>query len=226
MEFRGRYTLPARPDMVWAALHDPQVLAACIPGCEGVTQLSATEYRAQATLRIGPVKARFTGKVTWTDHAAPEGFTHAGTLLGEGQGGAAGFARGESQVRVAPGPDTETSVLTYEAKATVGGKLAQIGQRLIDAAAKAVADEFFAKFAALIRSGTTEAPVDAPPAPSPVPATRQGAAEGATGSPAARVQTTAQRRRGADDVGLQSQIWLVGLIGIVLILIFFFTLVL
>jgi carbon monoxide dehydrogenase subunit G len=226
MDFRGRYTLPARPDMVWAALHDPQVLAACIPGCEGVTKLSATEYRAQATLKIGPVKARFTGKVTWTDHAAPEGFTHAGTLLGEGQGGAAGFARGESEVRVAPGPDAETAVLTYEAKATVGGKLAQIGQRLIDAAAKSVADEFFAKFAALIRSGTAETPADAPPAPSPVPSTRQGTTEAGTTRHAARVQGTAQPRRRTDDVGLKSQIWLVGLVGIVLILIFFFTLVL
>src|SRR5688500_5232226 len=106
MEFRGRYSLPARPGAAWAALHDPDVLASCIPGCEGVSKLSSSEYRAQATVKVGPVKARFAAKVIWSDHVPPEGYTHAGTLTGEGQSSAAGFARGESEVRLAPGADS------------------------------------------------------------------------------------------------------------------------
>ena len=218
MDFRGRYSIPARPDMVWTALHDPEVLAACIPGCEGVTKTSATEYQAQTVIKVGPVKARFTGKVTWTDHAPPEGFTHAGTLVGEGTGGAAGFARGESEVRVAPGPDSESAVLTYEAKANVGGKLAQIGQRLIDATAKSLADEFFAKFASLMRTGTTSVP-SVPHAPDLRPAQDKAAEHSSSrGRPG--------KRRGAEEVGLRSQVWIAGLVGIIIILLFFFSLVL
>jgi carbon monoxide dehydrogenase subunit G len=217
MDFRGRYSLPARPDTVWTALHDPEILAACIPGCEGVTRVSDAEYRAQATMAIGPVKARFSGKVTWTDEAPPDGFTHAGRLAGEGQGGPAGFARGESEVRLAAGPDQESCVLTYEAKAMVGGRLAQIGQRLIDAAAKSIADQFFASFAGLMRTGTTlgpdlTQPVSAvAPAPSVVPVT----------PPPRFVERRAEPRD-----SLKSQVWLVGLIAIVIILLALFSVVL
>jgi carbon monoxide dehydrogenase subunit G len=156
VDFTGRYVIPAAPDSVWAALHDPEILSACIPGSQGVTQRSATDYEAKAVLKVGPVKATFIGKVTWTDAPVPAGHTHAGVLAGEGQGGPAGFARGTSQVLLAAsGPDT---VLTYSAKATIGGRLAQIGQRLIDATAKSVADEFFAKFDAIMRERAAPAP--------------------------------------------------------------------
>ena len=148
MDFQGRYLIPAPPDAVWAALHDPDILASCIPGSQSVTRISETDYEAVAVIKIGPVKARFSGKVNWQDTVAPEGFTHAGILSGEGKGGPAGFAKGQSEVRLAE--EEENTVLTYSAKAIVGGKLAQIGQRLIDSTAKSIANNFFASFEALI----------------------------------------------------------------------------
>jgi carbon monoxide dehydrogenase subunit G len=162
LDFTGRYVIPAAPGDVWTALHDPEVLAACIPGCHGVTRLSETVYEAKATLKVGPLKATFTGKVTWADAPVPEGFSHAGVLSGEGQGGAVGFARGNSQILLAP--ENGGTALSYNAKATIGGKLAQIGQRLIDASAKAVADEFFSKFDALMRARSAPPPAQPPPA--------------------------------------------------------------
>ena len=95
MEFKGKYTIPASPDAVWAALHEPEMLAAAIPGCEGVEKLSDTEFKARATIKVGPVKARFEGKVQLQELPAPAGVVHAMVLKGEGQGGAAGFARGD-----------------------------------------------------------------------------------------------------------------------------------
>jgi carbon monoxide dehydrogenase subunit G len=165
VDFTGRYVIPAAPDSVWAALHDPEILSACIPGSQGVTQRSPTDYEAKAVLKVGPVKANFVGKVTWTDAPVPDGHTHAGVLAGEGQGGPAGFARGTSEVLLAAsGADT---VLTYSASATIGGRLAQIGQRLIDATARSVADEFFAKFAAIMRERAAPSPAPQIDAPQP-----------------------------------------------------------
>ena len=195
MEFKGRYVIPASPDAVWAALHDPETLSKAIPGCEEVERISANEFKARAQVKIGPVKARFEGKVRLTPHAPEAGFTHALTLSGEGQGGPAGFAKGESEVRLAA--DRGGTVLTYDAKANVGGRLAQIGQRLIDGAAKAIADEFFAKFASLMTPPKAEAAAEPEPAPVPV-----------------------------KEEGLGPQIWLVGLIAVVLILLTVFSIVL
>ena len=200
MDFKGKYSIPATPDQVWAALREPETLSVCIPGCESVERVSPNEYRAVATLKVGPVKARFQGKVTIDDVAPPPGISHAMRLSGEGQGGAAGFARGQSAIHLtAEGPQT---ILEYSAKAVVGGKLAQIGQRLIDGAAKSVADEFFAKFSALMQTkAASAAPAPAQPAPpAPVP---QPASE-----------------------GLAPQIWVAGLIGIIVILLIFFSIVL
>jgi hypothetical protein len=196
MEFKGKYNIPANPDEVWAALHDPITLAAAIPGCESVERLGDNEYRASATLKIGPVKARFQGKVQIRDMPAPAGSRYAMLLSGEGQGGAAGFARGESEVRLSS-PEG-TTVLEYSAKAIVGGKLAQIGQRLIDGAAKSIADEFFAKFSGLMANRS--APALPPTAPPPATA--------------------------SVDEGLAPQVWVAGLIGIIVILLIFFSIVL
>jgi carbon monoxide dehydrogenase subunit G len=146
MEFHGRYSIPASPQAVWEALHNPSVLARSIPGCEDVEKISDTEFKARAMVKIGPVKARFEGHVKIAPAVADAGFTHALALTGEGQGAAAGFARGSSDVRLAP--DGQGTTLEYSAKAIVGGRIAQLGQRLIDGAAKSLADEFFAKFAA------------------------------------------------------------------------------
>ena len=200
MDFKGKYSIPAAPDQVWAALHQPATLSACIPGCESVEQVSPTEYRAVATLKIGPVKARFQGKVTIEDVPPPPGVARAMRLSGEGQGGAAGFARGQSEVHLAA--EGSGTTLEYSAKAVVGGKLAQIGQRLIDGAAKSVADEFFAKFSALMQIKAAVAPAPASP------------------QPAAAVAPP------PTSEGLAPQIWVAGLIGIIVILLIFFSIVL
>jgi carbon monoxide dehydrogenase subunit G len=162
MDFKGRYTITADPGVVWSALTDPAVLAKSIPGCQRVEMISPSEYHASAEIKIGPVKARFDGKVRITPHPPEPGYTHAATLTGEGQGGAAGFAKGTSEVRLAL--ENGGTILTYNANASVGGRLAQIGQRLIDGAARAIADEFFAKFAQQVQTGAT------PPEPEPLPA--------------------------------------------------------
>jgi carbon monoxide dehydrogenase subunit G len=140
MEFKGRYSIPAAPDAVWAALHDEAVLQQAIPGCEAVEKISDTVFKARAMVKIGPVKARFEGRVELNALTPETGFTHALTLKGEGQGGAAGFARGESQVRLAR--EGSGTILQYDARRRQRAACT-IGQRLIDGAAK-LADEFFA----------------------------------------------------------------------------------
>jgi carbon monoxide dehydrogenase subunit G len=202
MDFAGRYSIPEPPEAVFAALHDPKILAASIPGCESVEQVSAQELKARTTVKIGPVKASFTGKVTLSRLPAPPGFAHAVKLVGEGQGGPAGFARGESDVLLQK--ENGGTALTYNAKAVVGGRLAQVGQRLIDAAAKSLADEFFAKFIQAMQE-RDEAAAALSPTPEPAEA-------------AAKPQQA--------EEGLSPQIWVVGLIGIIIILLVVFSLVL
>lgn len=142
MEMTGSYRIAAPRDRVWEALNDPEVLKDCIPGCESLEQLSETEMQAAVTAKIGPVKARFTGKVTLSDLVPPESYT----ITGEGSGGAAGFAKGGADVGLSE--EGEETVLTYAVKAQVGGKIAQLGARLIDGVAKKMADDFFARFTA------------------------------------------------------------------------------
>lgn len=141
MDMTGQYRIAANRDRVWIALNDPKILKACIPGCEEIVKKSDTEMDAVAIVALGPVKAKFKGKVTLSDLNKPESYT----LSGEGQGGAAGFAKGEAKVKLTP--DGDDTILDYTVKANIGGKLAQLGQRLIDGAAKKMADDFFAKFA-------------------------------------------------------------------------------
>jgi carbon monoxide dehydrogenase subunit G len=141
MEMNGSRTVPVDIETTWRALNDPEVLKACIAGCESVERVSDHEYRMAMTARVGPVSARFTGRIVMTDVVAPTSYT----LRFEGEGGAAGFAKGEARVALADNnPGTRVD---YQAKAQVGGKLAQIGSRLIDGAAAKVADDFFARFA-------------------------------------------------------------------------------
>jgi uncharacterized protein len=141
MEMNGSRTVPADIETTWRALNDPEVLKACIAGCESVERVSDNEYRLAMTARVGPVSARFTGRIVLADIVAPTSYT----LSFEGQGGAAGFAKGEARVALADNnPGTR---IDYQAKAQVGGKLAQIGSRLVDGAAAKVADDFFARFA-------------------------------------------------------------------------------
>ncbi|HEY4342844.1 MAG TPA: carbon monoxide dehydrogenase subunit G [Parvibaculum sp.] len=144
MEMSGEYRIPAPRETVWAALNDAAVLQATIPGAESVVKTSDTEFEAVAKAKVGPVNARFKGKVTLTDIDAPNGYT----LTGEGNGGAAGFAKGSARVNLAD--DNGVTVLTYNVNAQIGGKLAQIGQRFIDSTASKLADEFFGNFSAAL----------------------------------------------------------------------------
>ena len=144
MEIKGEYRIAAPRDKVFAALNDQDVLKACIPGCESLDKLSDTEMTAKVRLRIGPVSAAFGGKVTLSDMDPPNGYK----ISGEGQGGVAGFAKGGAVVRLAD--DGGVTVLTYDVDAQVGGKIAQVGARLITGTAKKLADQFFGKFAEMV----------------------------------------------------------------------------
>jgi hypothetical protein len=142
MELTSTRIVDAPPDKVWAALNDPAVLKETIPGCESLERVTDSEWRAVVAAKVGPVSARFNGKMLLADLDPPNGYT----LKFEGQGGVAGFASGEAKVALAPAESGKTA-LSYTAKAQVGGKLAQIGSRLIDGAAAKMADDFFARFA-------------------------------------------------------------------------------
>ena len=157
MEMTNSRLVPAPVDAVWRALNDPAALKACIPGCEALERTGEDEWQATLAARVGPVSAKFSGRMRMTDSTPPTGYT----LKFEGQGGAAGFANGEARVTLAPAPQDQTT-LTYVARAQVGGKLAQIGSRLIDGAAAKLADEFFEKFGAQFAPVPAEAALSTP----------------------------------------------------------------
>jgi len=146
MEMSGEQHIALAQQRVWEALNDPEILKACIPGCEELNKTSDTEFQAVATTKLGPVKARFKGKVQLTDLDPPNGYK----ISGEGDGGVAGFAKGGAIVALTE-KDGGT-LLTYNVEAQIGGKLAQLGQRLVNGAAKKMADDFFQKFAASVTS--------------------------------------------------------------------------
>lgn len=141
MEMTGEQRIPASQAATWAALNDPEFLKTCLPGCESFELAGDTEYTVLLTARVGPVSAKFKGRMVISEAKPP----HSYALAFEGQGGVAGFAKGSASVQLTPQGAAET-LLTYQAKAHVGGKLAQIGSRLVDAAAQKVAGEFFAAF--------------------------------------------------------------------------------
>lgn len=160
MDMSGERRISAPREKVWAALNDPEILRSSIPGCETMEKLSDTELKATASVKIGPISAKFAGKVQLLDLDPPNGYR----IEGEGQGGVAGFAKGGAVVKLlAEGQET---ILSYDVKANVGGKIAQLGARLIDATAKQMADAFFDRFAASVASAEPDAPA-APPAPAP-----------------------------------------------------------
>lgn len=142
MEIVGERLIRASRETVWAALNDPEVLRATIPGCEELQKTSDTEFAAKVTVKIGPIKARFAGKVTLSDIVPPVSYT----ISGEGQGGIAGFAKGGAGVQLEPAADGGT-LLRYSARAEVGGKIAQLGARLIDSTARKLSGQFFDRFA-------------------------------------------------------------------------------
>jgi hypothetical protein len=177
MDMTGEYRIPAPRAQVWAALNDPLILKASIPGCESLERVSDHEFAATVATKVGPVRAKFNGQVTLTDLNPPESYK----ISGEGKGGAAGFAKGGADVRLVE-ESAEVTVLSYTAKADVGGKLAQLGSRLIDATAKKMADEFFENFRRQL-TAPEAAPVAAAPSEveaAPAPA-RAAPSEGLAG---------------------------------------------
>ena len=140
MEMTGEQLVLLPQAATWEALHDPAILKDCVPGCELITKTSDTEYDVLMVAKVGPVSAKFKGKMTVSDADPPRAYT----LKFEGQGGVAGFARGEAVISLAP--EGASTRLSYTAKATVGGKLAQVGSRLIDGVARKMAADFFVKF--------------------------------------------------------------------------------
>lgn len=170
MDLSGEYRIKAPRQAVWAGLNDPAILKQAISGCEELVKTSDTEFQAQVTAKVGPVKAKFGGKVTLSDLDPPSGYT----ITGEGQGGAAGFAKGGAKVLLEDAADGGT-LLKYTVNAQIGGKLAQIGSRLIEGTARKMAEEFFAAFAAAVEAQSPAATTE-PPILQPGPAGKADAA--------------------------------------------------
>ena len=226
MKMDGEFRVATDRETVWEALNDPAVLKECLPGCQEIEKTSDTEMTATLGIKVGPVKATFKGAVTLSDIDRPNGYT----LSGQGQGGAAGFASGEAKVRLeSEGDDT---VVKYDVDAKVGGKLAQIGSRLIDSTSKKLAKQFFDKLAEHLGgdSAETAEPTSPAPAPEPAPATNStpepSAAPAAASTPqAAPAEATqppplqpAERRK-----GLPALLWVPAVIIVAVILILVFT---
>ncbi|HVP84741.1 MAG TPA: carbon monoxide dehydrogenase subunit G [Rhizomicrobium sp.] len=208
MQMNGSERIQASKEAVWAALNDVDVLKQCIPGCESLEKTGDNAFEAKATLKIGPVKATFKGKVTLDEMDPP----HRCVLRGEGQGGVAGFAKGEAEVLLEP-EDGQTA-LTYTAKANIGGKLAQIGQRLIDGAAKQIADDFFQRFSEAVS-----------PPPPVIEAPAETAAPGAASAEAAGLATTPTPPPHHHEP-ISREVWVIGLIAVIVIVLIFFGMVL
>ena len=148
MTMRGDVTLPADRDTVWLKLNDPEVLKQCIPGCQSLERTGENGFAAIAKVKVGPVSATFKGSVELTDLNPPNSYR----IQGAGEGGMAGFAKGGAAVALVDAPEGGC-VLSYDVEASVGGKLAQLGSRLIDGVAKKMADQFFANFAKAVTQG-------------------------------------------------------------------------
>jgi hypothetical protein len=225
MDMTGEYRIPAPRQRVWEALNDPEVLKAAIPGCDELVKKSDTELEAKVTAKVGPVSAKFGGAVTLGDLNPPESYT----ISGQGSGGAAGFAKGGATVVLTE--DGSDTILRYEAKAEVGGKLAQIGSRLIQGTAKKMADEFFGKFSRIVAersaaetaTAPTAEPAMATPAaaaPPAAPAAPSAPAAATPPKPAAEPPPAPSPRGGLVQSPL---VWLGGVILLLLLLFWIFS---
>ncbi len=160
MELQGERLIPAPVEATWQALNDPEVLKACMAGCESLERTGDDSFTALVAVRVGPVSARFKGNLKLTNVQPPSSYT----LNFDGQGGVAGFGKGSADVALSA-TDAAQTRLAYVARAQVGGKLAQVGSRLIDSAAGKIADDFFTAFEARLQAAATGAPVPVPAAP-------------------------------------------------------------
>lgn len=216
MDMTGEYRLNASREAVYDALNDPEILKQCIPGCEEIEKTSDTELTAKVVAKVGPVKAKFSGAVTLSDLNRPESYT----ISGEGKGGAAGFAKGGAKVRLEP--DGTGTLMHYEVHADIGGKLAQLGSRLIDGTAKKMAKDFFETFAGLVDGrGMAEAAAEPASTPcaadlseaatAPEPAPQPAAAPAAAPEPA-KAAEPAKAPEPAEAGGISPMVWIVGAI--------------
>ena len=230
MDMTGEYHIAAPRQKVWDALNDPEILKQAIPGCETITKHSDTEMSATVRAKVGPVSARFGGKVTISDRDPPNSYK----IMGEGTGGPAGFAKGGATVKLTD--DGDGTKLSYTVEANVGGKLAQIGSRLIDATARQMADNFFAKFGQVVvaSSGAAPTPAAAPAAPAAAPTdTSPGEAPPVMVAempppPAPSVELppprpAPSRAPGSEGKRLSPAIWVTALAVVVIALLYFFT---
>lgn len=224
MDMTGEFRIPAPRQRVWEGLNNPEILKSSIPGCQSIEKLSDTEFTAKVVAQVGPVKANFSGKVTLSDLDPPQAYT----IAGEGSGGVAGFAKGSAKVNLAE--DGGATLLNYAVQAHVGGKLAQIGSRLIDSVARKMAENFFARFVSAIAperpggtatGGTaeTEAVPNAPVTNEPPSAKREA-------QPVSAVEaqpTAAAADARAADFRLPPAVWVSGLAVLVGLMLYYFT---
>jgi carbon monoxide dehydrogenase subunit G len=211
MEMTGERRIAAPRQRVWEALNDPAVLKAAIPGCDSVERTAEDAFQAKVSVKLGPMSAKFGGKVQLTNIVPPVSYT----ISGEGQGGAMGFAKGGADVALEEIGPAET-VLRYNVKAQVGGKMAQLGARLIDSTAKSMADQFFDRFAAQVAP-----PVPAEVTPAPAPATAAAPAVSETGWQAGGVMDQVSRLLSMQFMGMPAQVWFgIGAFVVILLLLF------
>jgi len=204
MEMNAERRISANKEKVWEALNDIETLKSSIPGCDVMDAISDTSFNAQITAKVGPVKAKFKFDVILTDIDAPNSYT----INGQGQGGAAGFANGSAAVSLRE--DGDETILTYHAKAKVGGKLAQLGSRLIDGTAQKMADEFFGTFSKIVGGDLGDAEIDSGEV-------RSGAVDGLEGGPESTMAEMPPTKKAGFDVWA----WLVG-VGLLTILAAFY----
>lgn len=206
MDMQGSRHLAVTQQQAWDALNDPEVLKACIPGCDKVEATGENQYAIGMAVKIGPVAARFNGKILLTDVQPPERYT----LNFEGQGGAAGFGKGNAQVRLAPAAGGGCD-LAYTAHAQVGGKIAQVGQRLVDGVAKSMAEDFFKRFDAEMQRRY--------PAPAAAPVEGKPVSEAASAVAAGRIAPAAFEEQSAAEPGSRRMpLWAWVLFGFVVVI--------
>src|SRR5215469_15992481 len=198
MEMTGEHRIPAPRQRVWEGLNDPEILKQAIPGCQTIEKVSDTEFTARVLATVGPVKAAFGGKVILSDLDPPQSYT----ISGEGSGGAAGFAKGGAKVNL--DEESAETILHYTVQAHVGGKLAQIGSRLIDSVARRMADQFFTRFVAAVAPEQAAAPVTSVEA------------QPDRGRPSTEPAKT-------NDIRLPPVLWVTGLAAIIGGILYFFT---
>ncbi len=224
MEMTGEYRIPAPRERVWQALNDPETLKRVIPGCREIEKVTDTEFTAKVVAKVGPVSATFGGKVNLTDLDPPKAYT----ISGEGTGGVAGFAKGSAKVRLDE-EGGEATRLHYEVQAHVGGKLAQIGSRLIDATSRKMADDFFGRFVEVMSppaGGNGEAASETAAAPAPSASEPQAVPETAPqppGLPEELPQLQASSATEAPSRRLSPAVWVTGLTAIVAGILYYFT---